>query len=127
MQCHMTNDDLPSEIEEYTTVRTQRRRLLPRAALVGLAAGLVASLFRLSLAGADGAQRADRLGAPVSRRGLVFSGLVRVVSGGRELVPTASTRLEAYSKITAVIAPEAERGVERLREGCKAREKAAEG
>jgi len=38
---------------------------------------------------------------------LVFSGLVRVVSGGRELVPTASTRLEAYSKITAVIAPEA--------------------
>jgi len=49
-----------------------------------------------------------------------------VVSGGRELVPTASTRLEAYSKITAVIAPEAERGVERLCEGCKAREKAAE-
>lgn len=54
----MTNNDLPSEIEEYTTVRTQRRRLLPRAALVGLAAGLVASLFRLSLAGADGARNA---------------------------------------------------------------------
>lgn len=54
----MTNDDLPSEIEEYTTVHTQRRRLLPRAALVGLAAGLLASLFRLSLAGADGARNA---------------------------------------------------------------------
>jgi chloride channel protein, CIC family len=42
-----------SEIEEYTEVRQQRRQLLPRAALVGLVAGLVASLFRLALAGAD--------------------------------------------------------------------------
>lgn len=54
----MANADLPSEIEEYTTVRTQRRRVLPRAALVGLVAGLVASLFRLALAGADSARNA---------------------------------------------------------------------
>jgi chloride channel protein, CIC family len=45
--------DIRSEIQEYTVVHSQRRRLLPRAALVGLVAGLVASLFRLALAGGD--------------------------------------------------------------------------
>ncbi len=54
----MANDDLPSEIEEYASVHTQRRRVLPRAVLVGLAAGLIASLFRLALAGADSARNA---------------------------------------------------------------------
>lgn len=42
-----------SEIEEYTVISKQRRRLLPRAALVGLGAGLVAGLFRIVLAGGD--------------------------------------------------------------------------
>ncbi len=43
----------PSEIQEYTAVRQQRRHLLPRAALVGLCSGLVAALFRITLAQAD--------------------------------------------------------------------------
>ena len=42
-----------SEIQEYTAISQQRRRLLPRAALVGFCAGLIAALFRLALAGAD--------------------------------------------------------------------------
>lgn len=48
-----TSTDLQSEIQEFITVSQQRRKLLPRAALVGLCSGLVASLFRVSLAGAD--------------------------------------------------------------------------
>jgi len=43
----------PSEIQEYTTVSQQRRHLLPRAALVGLCSGVVAALFRITLAQAD--------------------------------------------------------------------------
>jgi CIC family chloride channel protein len=46
--------------------------------------------------------------------------LVRCVLDGRESVPTATTRLEAHMKITAVIAPEAADGLAILREGCKA-------
>ncbi len=42
-----------TEIEEDLAIRKQRRRIFPRAALVGLGAGLVASLFRIVLAGAD--------------------------------------------------------------------------
>jgi CIC family chloride channel protein len=42
-----------SEIEEELAVRQQRRRMFPRAALVGLIAGLVAALFRAVLALAD--------------------------------------------------------------------------
>jgi len=45
--------DTHSEIEEYTAVSKQRRRVLPRAALVGVCSGLAAGLFRLVLAGAD--------------------------------------------------------------------------
>lgn len=47
--------------------------------------------------------------------------LVRCVDDGRETVPTASTRLEAHMKITALIAPEVENGLDKLREGCKAK------
>lgn len=46
--------------------------------------------------------------------------LVRCLYGGREFVPTAVTRLEAYMKVTAIIAPEAARSREALRTGCKA-------
>lgn len=42
-----------SEIEEDLVIRQQRRHMFPRAALVGLAAGFVASFFRIVLAGAD--------------------------------------------------------------------------
>ncbi len=42
-----------SEIQEYLNIREQRRWVFPRAALVGLIAGLVALLFRASLAAAD--------------------------------------------------------------------------
>lgn len=47
-----------SEIQEYLEVSQQRRRLFPRAALVGLGAGLVAALFRAALAGADALRNA---------------------------------------------------------------------
>jgi len=42
-----------SEIQEYLSTSERRRRLFPRAALVGLGAGLVAALFRATLNGAD--------------------------------------------------------------------------
>jgi len=42
-----------SEIQEDLIIRQQRRRLFPRAALVGLGAGLIAALFRAVLAEAD--------------------------------------------------------------------------
>ena len=45
--------DARSEIQEYLAVSQQQRRVFPRAALVGLGAGLVAALFRATLAGAD--------------------------------------------------------------------------
>ena len=47
-----------SEIQEYLAVSQQRRRLFPRAALVGLGAGLTAALFRLSLNQADALRNA---------------------------------------------------------------------
>jgi CIC family chloride channel protein len=47
------SDPASSEIQEYLDVRQQRRRVFPRAALVGLFAGLVALLFRAGLTGAD--------------------------------------------------------------------------
>ena len=50
--------------------------------------------------------------------------LVRCYVGGREWVPTAFTRLEAYMRVTAVIAPEADRGLETLQRGCAARQAA---
>ncbi|MEJ5309938.1 MAG: H(+)/Cl(-) exchange transporter ClcA [Anaerolineae bacterium] len=46
--------------------------------------------------------------------------LVRCADGKREWVPKANTRLEAHMRITAMIAPEAVGGIERLREGCRA-------
>jgi len=42
-----------SEIQEDLNIREQRRRMFPRAALVGLCAGLAASFFRIALAGVD--------------------------------------------------------------------------
>lgn len=42
-----------AELEEYLDASQQRRRLFPRAALVGLAAGLVAIVFRALLAAGD--------------------------------------------------------------------------
>lgn len=47
-----------SEIQEYLDVSHQRRRLLPRAALVGLAAGAMAVAFRFILAGVDALRNA---------------------------------------------------------------------
>jgi chloride channel protein, CIC family len=45
--------------------------------------------------------------------------LIRCVEAGREFVPIASTRLEAHTRITAVIAPEAADGLAILRRGSK--------
>ena len=42
-----------SEIQEYLDIREQRRRVFPRAALVGACAGIVALGFRVALTGAD--------------------------------------------------------------------------
>src|SRR3984957_18671634 len=47
-----------SEIQEYLHVQQQRRRLFPRAALVGLLAGLVATAFRALLAVGDNLRNA---------------------------------------------------------------------
>ena len=48
-----SQSEVQSEIQEDLIIRYQRRRMFPRAALVGLGAGLVASLFRIVLAGLD--------------------------------------------------------------------------
>jgi CIC family chloride channel protein len=48
--------------------------------------------------------------------------LVRCYVNGREWVPTAFTRLEAHMRVTAVIAPEAEQGLEILQRGCARRQ-----
>ncbi|MBI2330700.1 MAG: hypothetical protein HYU84_00715, partial [Chloroflexi bacterium] len=42
-----------SEIQEYLDISQQRRWIFPRAALVGLCAGILALLFRAGLTGAD--------------------------------------------------------------------------
>ena len=47
--------------------------------------------------------------------------IVRCVEAGHEIIPTAKTRLEAYMRITAMIAPEASEGLEILRCGCRGR------
>ena len=49
----VSQNEVRSEIQEELVVRQQRRRIFPRAALVGLGAGLVAALFRLTLTAAD--------------------------------------------------------------------------
>jgi CIC family chloride channel protein len=49
--------------------------------------------------------------------------LVRCVEGGHEFVPTATTRLEAYMRITAVVAPEAAEAIALLRYGCKGKKR----
>lgn len=48
---------IESELTEYLHVEQSRRRLFPRAALVGLAAGAIAIAFRGALGVADGARR----------------------------------------------------------------------
>ena len=52
----VTQKEVITEIQEDLNIREQRRRMFPRAALVGLGAGLVASFFRIILAGADAAR-----------------------------------------------------------------------
>ena len=48
------NDEaVKSEVQEYLDTRQQRRLIFPRAALVGLCAGLVALAFRAALSSAD--------------------------------------------------------------------------
>ena len=49
----ISQEEVLSEIEEDLSIRNQRRRMFPRAALVGLASGLVASIFRVVLAQGD--------------------------------------------------------------------------
>ena len=48
--------------------------------------------------------------------------LVHCRNGGQEWIPTASTRLEAHIRVTAMIAPEATGAVLALRNGCEAAE-----
>jgi CIC family chloride channel protein len=49
----VTQNEVLSEIQEDLMIRHKRRRKFPRAALVGLGAGLVASFFRIVLSGLD--------------------------------------------------------------------------
>ncbi|KPV48828.1 hypothetical protein SE17_35975, partial [Kouleothrix aurantiaca] len=42
-----------SEIQQYLDMSRQRRRMFPRAAVVGLAAGIIAVLFRFALVAGD--------------------------------------------------------------------------
>jgi CIC family chloride channel protein len=49
--------------------------------------------------------------------------LVRCVEAGHEFVPIATTRLEAYMRITAVVAPDAGQAIALLRYGCKGKKR----
>ncbi|HSS48301.1 MAG TPA: hypothetical protein VLX28_05085, partial [Thermoanaerobaculia bacterium] len=49
----ITPADLSHEVASFVRRQERRRRLVPRAALVGLVAGLVAVAFRRSLEGAE--------------------------------------------------------------------------
>jgi chloride channel protein, CIC family len=49
----VSQNEVLSEIQEDIMIRHQRRRMFPRAALVGLGAGLVASFFRIVLSELD--------------------------------------------------------------------------
>src|SRR5580658_4358348 len=57
-ETEVSGAQLQSEIQEYLHVQQQRRRLFPRAALVGLLAGAVATAFRATLALGDRARLA---------------------------------------------------------------------
>ena len=46
-------------------------------------------------------------------------GLIRCIEAGRELSLIASTCIDAHTRITAVIAPEAADGLASLRRGCQ--------
>lgn len=50
--------------------------------------------------------------------------LVNCRDGAREWIPTASTRLEAHVRVTAVIAPQAKGALQALRHGCEAPDEA---
>jgi len=66
----VSESEIQSEIHQYLHVQSQRRRLFPRAALVGLLCGVLATAFRAALALGDnlrirmliGAHRAGPLG-----------------------------------------------------------------
>jgi chloride channel protein, CIC family len=47
------DNSVRSEIQEYLDISQQRRRVFPRAALVGAGTGVIALLFRAGLTGAD--------------------------------------------------------------------------
>ena len=49
----VAEDEAQSEVQDYLQMRNQRRRLFPRAILVGSFAGVVAVAFRAALAGGD--------------------------------------------------------------------------
>jgi CIC family chloride channel protein len=49
----LEHEELRSEIQDYLHTRDQRRRLFPRALLVGIASGIIAVAFRFALAGGD--------------------------------------------------------------------------
>ncbi len=49
----LKNDAIRSEVQQYFDIRRQRRWIFPRAALVGVCAGAVALLFRMTLTSAD--------------------------------------------------------------------------
>lgn len=49
----MEDEAARSEVQEYLEVRQQRRKIFPRAALVGACAGTVALLFRAALTGGE--------------------------------------------------------------------------
>ncbi len=53
-----SQEQLRSEVHEYLHVRQQRRRLFPRAALVGVLAGLLAVAFRVVLAAGESIRNA---------------------------------------------------------------------
>ncbi len=58
MDAAITSTDISREIREFDRRQERRRRVVPRAALVGLLAGLLASVFRLLLEALDRARDA---------------------------------------------------------------------
>ncbi len=96
-EAKVTEAEVRSEIQEDIVLRVQRRRIFPRAALVGLGAGLVAGLFRGNINRSRyAAQRPDRVVSALPCLGMDISSIVQ--HRGRSDIGGAGTPLRTGRK-----------------------------
>ena len=99
-------------LRDFPIYEALLQRDLSRGGIANIHAEPIIAEFEIDPDAAFAGKLVQELGLPA---GCV---LVRCYVDGRESVPTAATRLEAHMRISALIAPEAENGLEILRRGC---------